>query len=384
MVTQWSKNVEDGDLTGVAFIDLRKAFDTINHDILMVKLRSLGCTISSLKWFASYLSGRTQRVYLNKAFSKPQSLVSGVPQGSILGPLLFSIYVNHIASSVSDGIVDMYADDTTLTVKGKTAGEVAIKLSLALTQISSWLNDNRLVLNYDKTNVMIIGSRSKLTDITEFNVEVNAVVLKRVNNTKCLGVIIDDELKWNDQVDKVVSTVQAKLGMLRRVKPFIPVESMKMLYGAFILPHFDYCSQVWSERFQMHTDKLCKLQKRAARIILGKGYDTPSSELFNTLGWMPLQKRFLYLRAILMYKCVHNVAPSYLTENIIKVSDMHRYSPRQATEDTLFVPKFKTECLKHSPFVAGVKILNNLSKETRSSPSIASFKSMLKYKIVTF
>ena len=220
LVTQWSKNVEDGDLTGVAFIDLRKAFDTINHDILMVKLRSLGCTTSSLKWFASYLSGRTQRVYLNKAFSKPQSVVSGIPQGSILGPLLLSIYVNHMASSVSDGIVDMYADDTTLTVKGKTAGEVERKLSLALTQISIWLNDNRLVLNYDKTNVMIIGSRSKLTDITEFNVEVNAVVLKRVNKTKCLGVIIDDELKWNDQVDKVVSTVQAKLGMLRRVKPF--------------------------------------------------------------------------------------------------------------------------------------------------------------------
>ena len=118
---------------------------------------------------------------------------------------------------------------------------------------------------------MIIGSRTIRIDvllITEFKVEVNAILLKRVNKTKYLGVIIDDELKWNDQIDKVVSTVQARLGMLRRVKQYIPVDSFKMLYGAFILPHFDYCSQIWSERFHMHTEKLCKLQKRAAILVI--------------------------------------------------------------------------------------------------------------------
>ena len=378
MVNQWSRNVDGGDLTGVAFIDLRKAFDTVNHDILLAKLSSLGCSASALKWFSSYLSGRTQRVYLNKASSKPQVVVHGVPQGSILGPLLFSVYVNSMPLSVSNGIIDMYADDTTLTVHGKTTTEVEHKLSTALMQISEWLTRNRLVLNYDKTNVMVIGSKTKLRDTADFKVEINGIDLRRVHKTKCLGVMIDDELKWTDQVGKVVHTVQAKLGVIRRVKPYIPVHAVRLLYNAFILPHFDYCSQIWSERFNMHTNKLLKLQKRAARLILGEGYDTPSKVLFNTLGWMPLQSRFIYQRAVLMYKCINNLAPFYLTKDFSKVSDTHHHCTRQATDEILSIPHIKSECFKHSPLVTGATVWNSLNNEIRSASSVKSFKTMLK------
>ena len=155
---------------------------------------------------------------------------------------------------------------------------------------------------------------------------------------------------------------------------------MKMLYNAFVLPQFDYCSQIWSNRFQMHTDKLSKLQKRAARIILSKDYSTPSVELFESLNWMPLQQRFMYFRAVLMYKCMHNIAPPYLSDDIVLTNEIHQYGTRQATSNTLTIPNFRTECLKHSPFFSGIFIWNSLDQSVKS---VSCFKSLLKSSILS-
>ena len=246
-----------------------------------------------------------------------------------------------------------------------------------------WIDENRLALNLDQTNVMVIGAKAKLKEVNEFNVNAKGTLLKRVYVTKCLGLLIDDELRWTEQVNKIISTIQAKLGMLRRVKPYVPIDSMKMLYNAFVLPHFDYCSQIWSNRFQMHTDKLSKLQKRAARIILSKDYSTPSVELFESLNWMPLQQRFMYLRAVLMYKCMHNLAPHYLSDDIVVTNEIHQYGTRQATSNTLTIPNFRTECLKHSPFFSGIFIWNSLDQSVKSAQSVSCFKSLLKSSILS-
>ena len=241
----------------------------------------------------------------------------------------------------------------------------------------NWIDENRLVLNLDKTNVMVIGSKCKLREIEDFNVTVKGTTLKRVHVTKCLGLLIDDELHWDQHVEKVISTVQAKLGMLRRLKPIVPVGCMKMMYNAFILPHFDYCSQIWSERFSMQTLKLTKLQKRAARIILNRDFATPSATMFNELNWLSLPQRFAYNRAVLMYKCMHNLAPQYLSDCFTEICQFHAYSTRLASTHALAIPFYRTECLKHSPLVRGITIWNSLDQTIKSAPSLSHFKGLL-------
>ena len=170
--------------------------------------------------------------------------------------------------------------------------------------------------------------------------------------------------------------VQKKLAILRRAKPYVTSAVLKTMYNAFILPHFDYCSQIWSDKYQMHNDKLIKLQKYAARLILSQGFDIPSRELFKKLGWLPLHDRFYYLKAVFMYKCIHDLAPTYLASNVIKASDVHQYGTRGA--NNLIIPKYKTECYKQSPIINCTRILNTLSTEIRSAPSLSYFKTLLK------
>ena len=173
LVNQWSLNIDNNELSGVAFIDLRKAFDTVDHELLLHKLACIGCSNRTITWFKSYLGDRQQVTQFKGAKSHPSTIKLGVPQGSILGPLLFSIYVNSLPECIPEGIIDMYADDTTLTVSANDATVLEEKLTVALNRVMAWIRENRLVLNTDKTCVMIIGSRANLRKIESFTISLN-------------------------------------------------------------------------------------------------------------------------------------------------------------------------------------------------------------------
>ena len=378
LVNQWSLNFDNNELTGVAFIDLRKAFDTVDHDILLHKLKAIGCSDKSVRWFVSYLSNREQTVCFKGTTSSSSKIVMGVPQGSILGPLLFSIYINSLPKCIDDGIVDMYADDTTLTVNGRSVAEIERKLTKGLENVFSWVTKNRLVLNADKTNVMLIAPRSILNGVKDFSVTLNGSCLKRVKVAKCLGVMIDEELRWTEHVEKVIKTAQKNISVIKRAKSYVPTRSLKLLYNSIVLPHFDYCSSVWSERFQRQTIKLQKVQKRAARIVLGEGFDVSSKDMFSRLGWMPIQTRFQFGRAVIMYKAMHGMAPEYLNKDLQHVSSIHDHSTRHAIRDTLRVPKFRTDTYKHSPLISGIAVWNQLETSIKMLPTLNSFKYTLK------
>ena len=194
-----------GSMTGVAFIDLRKAFDTVNHDILIRKLHELGVSYSALKWLKSYLSCRSQKVCFKDCLSESIKISTGVPQGSILGPLFFIIFINSMNKAISHGKISMYADDTTLSVSGNNVGEISTKLTSDLHGIMYWLKRNKLFLNTDKTNIMLIGTNGKLRNVNEddFHVVINNEDIREVKKAKCLGVLIDNELKWHKQVNSV-------------------------------------------------------------------------------------------------------------------------------------------------------------------------------------
>ena len=180
----------------------------------------------------------------------------------------------------------MFADDTNLTASGDTITNIEVKLNKDLENIHQWLLANKLTLNMDKTEYMIAGSRQRINKIeNDPDIRLGDDNIKRVKETKTLGIIIDDQLKWNTHIDNVVAKVSRAIGLIRRMKMFVPQATLISVYNAIVQPHFDYCSLVWDIGNAYSLEKLQKMQNRAARVITGKSYEVRSQSILQELGW---------------------------------------------------------------------------------------------------
>ena len=220
----WSVNINNGFLNGVIFIDLKKAFDTIDHDIVLRKLRCYGADETALKWVNSYLSNRYQRCQVNGELSGISPINCGVPQGSIIGPLLFLLYINDLPNCLARACPRMYADDTNITVSANNAADLKTMLNDELSNFNLWLRANKLSLNITKTEYMIIGSRQRLRATTEnqiIEVCIEGKKITRVAESKSLGVYIDETLSWKKHMKELSKKIASGIGALKRLMPFI-------------------------------------------------------------------------------------------------------------------------------------------------------------------
>ena len=201
---EWLWNIDNSLLNGVIFLDLKKAFNTMDHAILLGKLKLYGVSSQSLNWFQSYLSDRKQQTFIDGAQSDFCNITCGIPQGSILGPLLFTIYINDLPSCDLFSKPRLYADDTTLTTSAEDPWVLEYKMNYDMNLIQSWLSANKLTLNVKKTKYMLIGSQFKLSQInSDFTVKVNNTPLERVIEHKTLGVQIDESLSWRPHIHTI-------------------------------------------------------------------------------------------------------------------------------------------------------------------------------------
>ena len=183
----------------------------------------------------------------------------------------------------------MFADDTNLTINGSSLDEVENKLNIELEKVHQWLVTNKLTLNKEKTEYMIIGSRQRLEKIeNDPEIKFEGAYVKRVKHTKTLGIIVDEQLQWKDQIESIITKVSKGIGMLRRMKKYTPKSVIENVYTAIVQPHFDYCSLVWNNCSLYLQDKLQKMQNRASRVITGKSYHTRINDMLNILHWQPL------------------------------------------------------------------------------------------------
>ena len=261
------RSKDAGKPTGALFIDLKKAFDTVPYDDLICKLKRFGLEENSLAWLTSYLTNRTQAVCVEDELSSPMPVLSGVPQGSILGPVLFTLYINDLPSCIQFSNIMMYADDTVIYLSSTSTSDIELKLNLDLANLSQWLHYNKLVLNMKKTEFITFGTHQPLArqkcDGTD--ISLNGQPIKYTDTFKYLGVVLDDTLSFNDHVDYVRMKV---LGMFSRIRPSLTPEAANRLYKAMVLPVLDYCDAVWRECGQGNSDKIERLQRRAARIVI--------------------------------------------------------------------------------------------------------------------
>ena len=266
------------------YLDLAKAFDTVSIDILLKKLHHIGIRDSTYRMLVSYLSERTQRTKINDMISSEQLVEKGVPQGSILGPLLFIIYINDICNISHEAKFLLFADDTAITLRSKNITELQKKIDTLAPKIALWFQTNRLSLNVNKSNYQIY-SRNLSNDVT---VSLNNGTITRKACVKYLGIYIDEDLRWNSHITHVASVISRNIGVLSKVKYFLSSAGLRLLYHSLIMPYINYCCVIWGNTSKTRLNRLIILQKRALRIIDHRPYFYPSNELFIKLELLKL------------------------------------------------------------------------------------------------
>ena len=231
--------INEGNTTLATFFDLRKAFDTVNIGILKKKLERSGVRNLVLRWCSNYLTNRKQCTYVNGITSELLPISCGVPQGSVLGPLFFLIFVNDIQGALDDCNIKLYADDTVLYQTGINSQTAAVKLQRSVNLFANWCDTNSLTINISKTKVMAFGSRHKVKKAKKVVVKLGKEELKQVPSYKYLGVLLDSTLNYNLHVNQVIRTVLHKLLLLSKMKKYMRDEVALSIYKAMMLPYFD-------------------------------------------------------------------------------------------------------------------------------------------------
>lgn len=362
------KSMDNKKATAIVFLDLRKAFDSVNHDILLKKLKHVGVNDIEFKWFDSYLRGRKQSTIFNGVSSDKKSIDIGVPQGSILGPLLFCIFVNDLPATLSCKTT-LYADDTALMYSCNNVNEMCNMLNENLSKVDSWLKENKLSLNVSKTKYMVCGTKHCIDRFNNMEVKIRNTVIERVESIKYLGVYIDEQLTWDINVTNICKKVSQRIGLISRLRKSVPLNVTKLLATSLVIPYFDYCNLVWYNCLQCSKSKMQVLFNRLARVLLNEGQRAHVSDMFDKLGWMTLDVRSNVNIACMVYKCLKGHAPSYLNVNFSHVSNYHAYNTKSNVGGCLKQYRAKTQSGQRTFHHRGVAAFNQLPANLRLSNS---------------
>ena len=351
------------------FCDLAKAFDTIPHSILLTKLFAYGIRGPAHQCFASYLRHRKQYVKYNNAVSKPRDITTGVPQGSILGPLLFLVFINDLPRSSNDLEFLIFADDTAISVEGHDSRQVQHTIDTELPQVHSWLISNKLTLNINKTHYMVTHpSRAK----SSIRIKINNIELEEVKETKFLGVTIDNNLHWKSQIQDIKVKISKIVGVIHKVKKQMDRESLKQIYMSLMYPHLLYCSSVWGGAYQTCLQDLFVTQKKAVRAITNSQKYEHTNPLFHQYNLLKLQDIISMQTLLFVYNaittCPLSIDYRYVSRSI---------ETRRSQAMDLLLPRCRTSHAQQSVLVRGVKLWNKLPINAKKANSKATFKKLV-------
>jgi hypothetical protein len=371
--------IENGEHSIGVYLDFSKAFDTIDHDILYMKLHHYGFRSHVLDWIKSYMSNRCQYVSYNGHDSMMQDISCGVPQGSILGPLLFLLYINDLGNICQNLSAFMFADDTSLLGHDTDISVLKAKVNADLMIISSWLNANKLSLNLSKSHFMLFTR--KHFNLTDINITVNNVCINRVNKVKFLGTIMDDKLNWQEHITYICKKASKCIGILYKLRQYVDVNTAKLLYYTLVYPYLTYCNIVWGNTFKQYLRPLMVIQKKAVRIIVGNRIFLEHTDpLFSKTKIIKFNLLYGFSVSQFMYSFYHGELPAVFDTMFIYNSTVHNYNTRQT--GNLHIPKVKSNLGKRCLRYSGSIIWNDVVNKINVNCSIYSFKSRLKHILI--
>ena len=317
IVEEITKAMEQNEKVLGLYLDLKKAFDTVNITILLNKLRCLGIGRALLNIIQSYFTNRIQLVEANGYVSEKRNIKLGVPQGSILGPLLFTIYVNDLVNISNKVQFFLFADDTAIIMKGKSYKDIQNKVNEFIPQLTSWFLCNRLTLNPTKTCYQLYSNFSNHQNL---DIYINYHRIKRSCTVKYLGIMLDENLKWESHINFVCKKISRDIGIMGRARPHLSSKQLLLLYNSFILPHLNYCAMIWGSAYQTRLQRILVLQKRAVRIIACKPFLFPSNDLFVKYELLKLPDLVIQQNISVLLAYLNNTLPS-LISNLFNLNE---------------------------------------------------------------
>ena len=312
MIEHWKSLLDNGFYIGAIFMDLSKAFDTLNHSLLLAKLSAYGFSSGAIKLMKSYLSERLQRTNINGTFSTWKEIFTGVPQGSILGPLLFNIFINDIFYFTTNCSLCDYADDNTLYAFDRSHETMKCKLQIDFEILDRWFQHNIMVLNPDKCHFMNLGPKSSTQSVNDIFCY-KEIKLKSSCEEKLLGVIIDKDLNFNNHVKAMCRTAGKKLNTLARVSNILNESKKELLFNSFIKGQFNYCPLIWMFSSRSSNSHINKIHERALRICKNN-YDISFETLLNECNEVTIHVKNLRNLLTEVYKYLNRLSPPIMQE----------------------------------------------------------------------
>ena len=371
IIEEITNKFQNGEYTCSIFLDLAKAFDTVDHEILMNKLCIYGVRGLPAKLLQNYLSHRTQQTIINNTKSNIQTINCGIPQGSILGPLLFNIYINDIIH-VSNFSINLFADDACLLLSSKDPKDLESKVNIELDKINQWRKFSRLSINFSKSFYMIFFNKKQNP---KFNITMDGNTLIRTNDFKYLGIVIDHKLKWKKHISQIVNKITKVSYMLTKIRHYIDLNSLKLLYFSLVHSHIIYCLTTWGGAPRTTLQPLINLQKKVIRIITKSPFDHPSAVLFSKLKIMPFDQLYKYHLSLLMHRIHNNKFTGKY--NLIRLDQSHKYNTRSSIKQNYQTSFNRLNVGLNSFKMQGPKCWNQIPLEIKILP-IHLFKRKLK------
>lgn len=370
IVNKIQKNMGRGMFSCGIFIDLKKAFDTVDHSILLQKLHHYGIRGIINDWFHSYLYERTQSTQIGPHISKKEKTLSGVPQGSVLGPLLFLIYINDIYNASSKLAFYLFADDTNLLYADKNLKSLESVINVELINICDWLNANKLSLNIQKTNFVIFHPYQKRlnyeVNLKIFDNRINKFIsLERKDYVKYLGVLIDGNLSWKYHICHVASKVSRNIGIIARLRHFTPSATLHNIYRSLISPYLSYGLSAWGQAAKIHLDKILLLQKRVVRLMNFAKFSEHAIPLFLSSHIMPLNILYFKLSSTLMFDVHNKSVPSNISDLFTSTQEIHHYNTRSSSSGSFYIKYTRLNHQKNSLSCTGAKIWNSIPENLK-------------------
>ena len=373
------ENINDKEKTALCFLDIKKCFDTIDHNILLYKLQKYGIRNYELLWFKSYLVNRSQKVFHNGAESQKRSINIGVPQGTILGPILFLLYVNDLSNVVSNAQINIYADDVVIYSSNKCINQLQQSMQTTMTAVHKWYQYNKLSLSLDKCTTMVINNNLK-NRVTDFKIYLGSEVLNHVYSMKYLGVVIDDKLKWTEHILNITKKININNARLRRTKRTLPQNIRLKVHNAISTPTLDYAATVWGSFSKTNSALIERLEHMSARAITGN-YDFINARgaiLMSELNMPTFEYRKQYYLSLLMFKAIHGLVPDYIANNIMFTYEITHRNLRSFDNMNLYKPKPNNEIFKQALCYSGPTQWNLLPLSVKEAVSTQSFKQLYK------
>ena len=360
------------------FVDFSKAFDTLSHDILLSKLHYYGFRGIVYDWFASYLSNRQQRVDFKGSISPVETINTGIPQGSVLGPLLFILYINDLINASKIFDVVLYADDATLLYSDSCINNLFNVVNNELNNIFQWTCANKLSLNIDKTKYMVISTKTVAT--SGYSLILNDNVLEQVRNFNFLGILIDDKLTFKDHIKQKGTEIERSLGILKKVD-FLPTNVLRMIYFSIIYSKLIYGIVIWGSAAPSNLISLSLKNKKAIRRITKIDWLAHTSPLFKSVNILKLNDIYKYFSALFMYKLSSgNINNNFYRSKYELYLRNHNYHTRYKLN--LNLPYFDSNLCQRSIFFQAGLVWNLLPETLKDSRTVNKFKTDLKKLII--